>query len=110
MNLDSFNRNMMYIRSQNYTNMVVGEYGIQTFRLVIVVLLLLLLLFDVFVPTSAHLFLSQYKRFVQTYLNLKFPQKWMEHAQFFNSESCILKGASIMKPYSLSLSDGWLTK
>ena len=44
---------MMYTRSQNYTNMVVGKHGIQTFVVVVVVLLLLLLPFDIFVPTSA---------------------------------------------------------
>ena len=42
--------NVMYTRSQNYTNMVVGEHGIQTFKVALVVLLLLLLLFDVLVP------------------------------------------------------------
>ena len=41
---------MMYTRSQNYTNMVVGEHGIQTFEVVVVMLLSI----DVFVPTSAH--------------------------------------------------------
>jgi hypothetical protein len=46
--------NMTYTGSQNYTNMVVGKHGIQTFDVVVVVLLLLLLLFDVFVLTSAH--------------------------------------------------------
>ena len=45
---------MMYTRLQNYMNMMVGEYRIQTFKIVVVVLLLLLLSFDVFVPTSAH--------------------------------------------------------
>ena len=45
---------MMYTRSQNYTNMVVGEHEIQTFRVVVVVMLILLLSFDVFVLTSAH--------------------------------------------------------
>ena len=45
----------MYSKLQNYTNMVVGEHGIQTFEVMIIVLLLLLLSFDdVFVPTSAH--------------------------------------------------------
>jgi hypothetical protein len=33
----------MYTRSQNYTNMMVGENGIQTFEVVVVVLLLLML-------------------------------------------------------------------
>ena len=63
MNLDDSSCNMMYTRLQNYTNMVVGEHGIQTFRLVINVLLLLLLLlmFDVFVPTSAHPLLFLYE-------------------------------------------------
>ena len=42
--------NVTYTRSQNYTNMVVGEYGIQTFEVVLVVLLLWLLLFDVLAP------------------------------------------------------------
>jgi hypothetical protein len=42
--------NMTYIRSQNYTNMVVGEHGIQTLKVMVVVLLFLLSLFDVFVP------------------------------------------------------------
>jgi hypothetical protein len=31
--------NMTYIGSQNYTNMVVGEHGIQTFEPIIVMLL-----------------------------------------------------------------------
>ena len=31
---------MTYTRSQNYTNMVVGEHGIQTFKVVVVVLLI----------------------------------------------------------------------
>ena len=44
----------MYTTLQNYTNMLVGKHGIQTFK---VVLLLLLLLFDVFDPTSAYLLL-----------------------------------------------------
>ena len=46
--------NFMYTRSRNYTNMVFGKHGIQTFKDAVVVLLLLLLLFDVFFPTSAH--------------------------------------------------------
>ena len=45
---------MTYIRSQNYTNLMIGEHEIQTFEVVIVVLLLVLLSFDVCVPTSAH--------------------------------------------------------
>ena len=49
--------NMTYTRSQNYTNTVAGEHGIQTFGVVVVVLLPILLSFDVFVPTSAHLLL-----------------------------------------------------
>ena len=48
--------NMTYTRSQNYTNKVVGEHGIQTFEVVIIVLLFLLLSFDVLVPTSAQYF------------------------------------------------------
>ena len=46
--------NMTYIRSQNHTNMVINEHGVQTFEVVNIVLLLLLLSFDVFVPTSTH--------------------------------------------------------
>ena len=30
------NLNMTYTRSQNYTNMVVGEHGIQAFEVVVV--------------------------------------------------------------------------
>jgi len=51
--MDNSNANMMYTRLQNYIDMVVGEHGIQTFKVVVVVLLLLQLLFGVFVPTSA---------------------------------------------------------
>jgi hypothetical protein len=64
--------NMMYIKSQKYTNMMVGEHGIQTFKVVVIVLLLLLLLFDVFVPTSAHSLLFFDKWFVQIYLNVNY--------------------------------------
>ena len=50
---------MMYIRSQNYTNMVVAEHEIQRFEVPVVVLLLKLLLsLNVFVPTSAHALFS----------------------------------------------------
>ena len=48
---------MLYTRSQNYTNMMVGEHEIQTFEVKIVMLLLLLMPIDVFVPTSVHLLL-----------------------------------------------------
>ena len=54
--------NVMYTRSQKYTNMVVGERGIQSFK---VVLLLLLVSFNVFVPTRAHPLLFLNKWFVQ---------------------------------------------
>jgi hypothetical protein len=46
--------NMTYTRLQKYTNLVVGEHEIQTFKVVTSVLLLLLLLFDTFVPNNAH--------------------------------------------------------
>ena len=36
------------------TNVMVGEYGIQLFVVVVVVLLFMLLWIDVLVPTSAH--------------------------------------------------------
>ena len=45
---------MPYTRSQNHTNVTVGEHGIQTFKVVVIVLLLLSFWFDVFAPTSAH--------------------------------------------------------
>ena len=45
--------NMMYTRLQNYTDMVFGKHGKQTFEGVVVVLLL----FDVFFLTSAQPFL-----------------------------------------------------
>jgi hypothetical protein len=45
---------MTYTRSQNYTNLVVGEHEIQTFKVVTSVLLLLLLLLNTFVPNNAH--------------------------------------------------------
>ena len=61
--------NMTYTKSQNYTNMVDGKHGIQTFKSVVVVLLLLLLFFDIFVPTSAHPLLFLNKWVVQLYLN-----------------------------------------
>ena len=41
---------MTYTRVQKYTNMVVGELGIQIFEVVVVVLLLLMLSFDLLVP------------------------------------------------------------
>jgi hypothetical protein len=60
--------NVTNTRSQNYTNMVVGEHGIQTFE-VVTVMLLLSSSFDVFVPTSEHPLLYLDKSFVQIYLN-----------------------------------------
>ena len=57
--------NVTYTRSQNYTNMVVGEHGLQTFEVVVVVVVV----FDVFVPTSKHPLLYLDKSFVQIYLN-----------------------------------------
>ena len=41
---------MTYTRSQNYTNMVVGEHGMQTFEVVVV----MLLFFIVFLMFSPH--------------------------------------------------------
>ena len=64
---------MTYTLSQNYTNMVVGEHGIQTFKDVVVVLLVLLVLllsFDVFVPKSTHPLLILDKWGVQIYFNV----------------------------------------
>ena len=42
--------NMMHSTSQNYTNMVVGEHGIRTFKVAVVMLLLLLLSLMFFCP------------------------------------------------------------
>ena len=36
--------NMTYTRTHNYTNMVGGEHGIQTFKVLVVMLLLLMFL------------------------------------------------------------------
>ena len=55
---------MTYNRLQNYTDMVVGELGIQTFEVMNVMLLF-------FVPTSAHPLSFSDKWFVQTRLNAK---------------------------------------
>jgi hypothetical protein len=52
--------NMTYTRSQNYTNVMVGEHEIHH--------LLLLLSFHVFVPTSAHALLFVDKWIVQIHL------------------------------------------
>ena len=65
---------MTYTRSQNYTNMVVGEQGLQTFKVVVVMLLLLLLTFDVFVLTSVHPLIFLDKQFIQIYLNVSFEE------------------------------------
>jgi hypothetical protein len=73
MNFGQFQRPiyMTYTRSQNYTNMVGGEHGIQIYQSVVVVVLLLSLLsFDVFVPTNAHPLLFLDKWFVQIYLSI----------------------------------------
>ena len=59
---------MTYTGSQIHTNTMVGEYKIETFKVMVVVLLHLLLWFDVFVFTSAHPLLFLDKWFVQ--LNL----------------------------------------
>ena len=63
--------NMTYMGSQNYTNMLVGEHGIQTFEFVIVVMLLLMLSFDVVVLTSAHPLSILDKWFAQIYLQVQ---------------------------------------
>ena len=67
--------NIMYIRSHKYTNMMVGEHGLQTFKVVVVVLLFLVLLFDVFCSTSAHPLSFLDKFFIQIYWNGSF---WFE--------------------------------
>ena len=57
---------------QNYTNVVVGEHGIQISKVMIVVLFLLLFSFDVFIPTSASSLLFMAKWLVQMYLNVSY--------------------------------------
>ena len=55
--------NMMYTRSQDYTNTMIGKHEIQTFKIVVVMLLLLLLW-----CANPSLFLDKW--FVQVYLNI----------------------------------------
>jgi hypothetical protein len=50
MNLSNLNHHYEVHWIANYTNMMVDEHGIQTFRVVDVVLLILSLLFDVLSP------------------------------------------------------------
>ena len=63
---------MTYIRLQNYTNMMVGKNGTQTFEVVVVVVLLS---FDAIVPTSAHPLLFLDKWFVQIYFNVRYSRQ-----------------------------------
>jgi hypothetical protein len=56
--------NMTHTTSQNYTNMMVDEHGIQIPKVVVVMLLLLMLSFNIFVPTSAQSLLFLDKWFV----------------------------------------------
>ena len=62
--------NMTKVRLQNYTNMVVGKDGIQTFEIKVDMLVLLLLMFDVFVLASAHPLLDFGQVVYQIYLNV----------------------------------------
>ena len=64
--------NMACAISQKYTNMVVGEHGTQTYKVVVVVLLLLMLLFDVFVRTNGQPLIFLDKQFVQMCLKCQF--------------------------------------
>ena len=67
--------NMAYTRLQNYTNMMVGEHGIQAFKVVAIVLLFLLLPIDNFVLISAHSLLFIGKWFVlDIYLNVRYEE------------------------------------
>ena len=61
---------MTKVRLQNYTNMVVGKDGIQTFEIKVDMLVLLLLMFDVFVLASAHPLLDFGQVVYQIYLNV----------------------------------------
>ena len=58
---------MTYTRLQYYTNKVVGEHGLQMFKIVVVVLS-----FDICVPISAHPLLFLDKWFLQIYLNVSY--------------------------------------
>ena len=60
--------NMMHSRSQKYTNVVVGDYEIQTFKVVVI----MFLSFDVSIPTSAHPLFFWTKWFGQIYINVSF--------------------------------------
>jgi len=64
--------NMMYIRLQKYTSMMVDEHLIQISESVIVLLLFLLLSFDVLVLTRAHFLLILDEWFVQIYVNVRY--------------------------------------
>ena len=61
---------MTYTKLQNYTNVVVGEHGIQIYKVMIVVLILLLLSFDVLSPTSASSLLFMAKWLVHIYTQM----------------------------------------
>ena len=76
--------NTMYIGLRNYTYMMVGKYGIQTFKLMVVEAKLLLLSFDAFVLASAHplLFLDEW--FVQIYLDVN----WLAFEEAFHQHYC----------------------
>jgi hypothetical protein len=62
---------MVYTKSQNYTNMVVGKYEIRTFKGVVVALLLYSS-FDVFCTHKCTSQIVLDKRFVQIYLDVSF--------------------------------------
>jgi hypothetical protein len=53
--LDNSNCQYDIHEMQNYTNMVVGEHGIQTSNVVVVALLLLRVSFDVFWSLQVHI-------------------------------------------------------
>ena len=61
---------MTYTKSQNFTNTVVGELGIQTFKVVVIIFIFLLLSFDTISPTHAHPLFFVDKWFLQIYLSL----------------------------------------
>ena len=61
---------MTYVTSQNYTNMVVGKHGIQTFKVTLFVVLFSLSPFDVFIPANTHPLVFGDKWFIQIYLNV----------------------------------------
>ena len=62
---------MTYTVSQNYTDMMIGEHGIQTFKVVVVVLLLFFVVIWCFLSPQVHIsYYFKNKQYVRIYLNI----------------------------------------